>query len=288
MIHSYRMKSLQQKTPDGTIELTITIPWEEIQTTYKVVVDESVANAEISGFRKGKAPKQMVEETLDKTKVYEETIKRLVPKAYTDAVREHKLNPIIMPQIDLKSAEEGKNWTVLAKTCEKPDVKLGEYKKAIADLKASQTKKIFVPGKDEQKETDNKGPAINDVLEAILAHATTTIPALLIEHEVTHQLSQLVDQTKKLGLTVEQYLASTNKTSESIRKEYADSSEKNLKLEFILEAIADAEKIEVTDAEVEKVLSEAKTPEERKNLEKQRYYLTSLIRRQKTLDRFMS
>jgi trigger factor len=105
---------------------------------------------------------------------------------------------------------------------------------------------------------------------------------------VTHQLSELVDQTKKLGLTVEQYLASTNKTAESVKADFTDIATKNLSFEFSLEAIADAEKIAVTDEEVDKVFSSAKSPEERKNLENQRYYLTSLIRRQKTLDKLMA
>jgi FKBP-type peptidyl-prolyl cis-trans isomerase (trigger factor) len=278
------MKSALEKSPDGSLSLTITIPWPDIKATYQVVVDESVANAEISGFRKGKAPKKMVEENLDKNKVYEETIKRLVPKAYTDAVTELKLTPIMMPQIDLKSAEEGKDWVITAKTCEKPEVTLGDYKKAVGDLKASKTKKLFIPGKEEPKEDEAKGPSVDEVLTALLTVITIHIPAILVDHEVTHQLSQLVDQTKKLGLTVEQYLASTNRTAESIRAEYAAVAQKNLSLEFALEAIADKEHIAVTDAELTKVIESAKTPEERQSLESQRYYLTSLIRRQKTLD----
>lgn len=278
------MKSTIERASDGSLTLTITIPWADIQATYTVVVDESVANAEIAGFRKGKAPKAMVEENLDKNKVYEETIKRLVPKAYTDAVAEQKITPIMMPQIDLKSAEEGKDWIILAKTCEKPQVTLGDYKKAMQELKSSKTPKIILPGKNDAKENEAKGPTMDEVLTALLTAVTVTIPAILIEHEVTHQLSQLVDQTKKLGLTVEQYLASTNKTADSVRAEYADMAQKNLSLEFALESIADAEHIEVTDAEIAKVLEGAKTPEERQNLENQRYYLSSLIRRQKTLD----
>lgn len=282
------MKTTVNRTSDGTIELTITIPWPDIQVTYQVVVDETVANAEISGFRKGKAPKKMVEENLDKTKIYEETIKRLVPKAYTVAIEEQKLAPIMMPQIDLKSAEEGKDWVIRAKTCEKPAVKLGDYNKAVSDLKASKTKKLYIPGKDESNTDEKKGPTVDEVLESLLTAIEVVLPAILIEHEVTHQLSQLVDQTKKLGLSVEQYLSSTNRTSESVRTEYATLAKRNLSLEFALEAIADHDSITVASDEVEKILASAKSPEERKNLENQRYYLTSLIRRQKTLDHLMA
>jgi len=282
------MTSAVHTTDDGTIELTITLPWTDIQTMYQTVVTETASATEIAGFRKGKAPKQMVEENVDKTKLYEETIKRLVPKAYTDAVTEHKLSPIMMPQIELKQAEEGKDWIILAKTCARPTVTLKDYKKAVSDLKASKTQKIFVPGKDNPSEEKPKGPSVDEVLDSLLTAVEAKLPDILLEHEVTHQLSQLVDQTKNLGLTVEQYLSSTGKTADSIRADFRTQAVKNLTLEFALEAIADKEAVTVGDEEIEKLLATAKSPEERKSLEDQKYYLASLIRRQKTIEKLMA
>lgn len=282
------MKSTIQTTPDGTIEFIITLPWTDIQATYKAVVTETASNAEIAGFRKGKAPQQIVEENIDKTKTYEETIKRLVPKAYTEAVTENKIAPIMMPQVELKDAQEGKDWVISAKTCERPKITLKDYKKAINDLKSEKIKKIIVPGKDGAEDETAKGPSVDEVLDRLLTAVDATIPGILLEHEVTHQLSLLVDQTKKLGLTVEQYLSSTGKTAQSVRDEYKAMALKNLTLEFSLEAIAEKEQVVASDEEVNKVIAGAKTEEERKNLESQRYYLTSLIRRQKTLDTLMA
>ncbi len=282
------MKSTIQTIPDGTIEFMITIPWTDIQATYKTVVTETASNAEIAGFRKGKAPQQMVEENIDKTKTYEETIKRLVPKAYTAAVQEHKIAPIMMPQIELKDAQEGKDWIISAKTCERPNVTLKDYKKVMTDLKTEKTNKIFVPGKDNPAEEKPKGPSVDDVLDRLLTAVDAAIPEILLEHELTHQLSLLVDQTKKLGLTVEQYLSSTGKTAESVRAEFKAIAVKNLTLEFALEAISEKEQVVASEEEVTKVIQGAKTEEERKNMESQRYYLTSLIRRQKTLDALMA
>lgn len=283
------MKSTIQTAPDGSIEFTITLPWADIQSTYKEVITETAGNAEIAGFRKGKAPKQMVEENIDKTKTYEETIKRLVPKAYTDAVEEHKIAPIMMPQVELKEAQEGKDWIISAKTCERPKIGLKDYKKALTDLKAEKTNKIFVPGKDNPaEEKQPKGPTVDEVLDTLLTAVEAVIPEILLEHEVTHQLSLLVDQTKKLGLTVEQYLTSTGKTVDIIRADYKDIARKNLTLEFALEVISEKESVTVSDDEVTKVIMGAKIEQERKNLESQRYYLTSLIRRQKTLDALMA
>lgn len=281
------MNSSFKTAPDGTITITMTIPWADIQSMYKTVITETASNTEIAGFRKGKAPKEIVEESVDKTKVYEETIKRLVPKAYTEAVETHKLRPIMMPQIELKEATEGKDWTVEAKTCERPSVTLKDYKKAVSDLKAEKANTIIVPGKNDEEQAP-KGPSTEDVLERLLTAIDAVIPDILLDHEVTHQLSQLVDQTKKLGLTVDQYLSSTGKTADGIRQEYRELAKKNLALEFGLEAIADAEQITVGDDEVNKVIASAKSNEERAALESQKYYLASLLRRQKTLDTLMA
>ncbi len=281
------MNTTIARADDGTIELTMTVPWTEIAKTYELVVEDMVKDAEIAGFRKGKAPRKMVEDGLDKTKVYEESIRRIVPQVYSDAITEQKITPILMPQIELKEAQEGKDWVVAARTCEAPKVTLGDYKSAINDAKANKTKKIIVPGKEEKGDTDTK-PNLDDVLGALLSVTQVKLPTILVEHETNHQLSQLIDQTKKLGLTVEQYLASTGKTSESIRADYAQQTQRTLSLEFALEAAAAQENVLVEEADIAKLLATAKSDEERKSLEKEQYYLTTLVKRQKTVDLLMS
>ena len=107
---------------------------------------------------------------------------------------------------------------------------------------------------------------------------------MLTENEVNRQLSDLIDQTKKLGLSVDQYLASTGRTSDSIRKEYEATARRTLTLEFALESIADKEEIFVSDDDIESALKAMKSEEERTAISKERYYLASILRRQKTID----
>jgi FKBP-type peptidyl-prolyl cis-trans isomerase (trigger factor) len=281
------MTNTLHRADDGTIELTMTIPWADMQKMYEAVVADMVESAELPGFRKGKAPRSMVEETLDRNKVYEEAIKRLVPQAYTDAVNEHKLKPVLMPQIELKEAQENKDWVVSAKTAEAPQVTLGDFKKAIADIKAEKAKKpAKTEGKEENKDAGK--PTLDEVLGAVLSVTKVTLPAILVEHETNHQLSQLIDQTKRLGLTVEQYLASSGKTTETIRADYAQQTIKTLSLEFALEAIAAQEKVEAGADDIAKILATAKSDAERASLEKEQYYLTTLVKRQKTVDMLMA
>lgn len=280
------MKSTISKQTDGTIEILLTIPWSEVTKVYETVVNEMVQTAELPGFRKGKAPRAKVEEKLDKTKVYEEALKKIIPESYGKAVEEHKLHPIVQPKIELKEATEQKDWILRALTCEKPPVTLGDYTKAVKDLKASKANKIWTPGTDAKKEEkeENKKPTIDELLKALYESVTVGIPALLLEHEVNRLLSDLIDQTKKLGMSAEQYLSSTGRTSESIRKEYEEQAKRTLSLEFALEAVADKEGVLVSDDDIDVVIKTAKTDDERNALTAQRYYIASVLRRQKTID----
>lgn len=271
---------------DKTVELTLLIPWDSIQKTYNEVVEDFARETEIPGFRKGKAPKAAVEEKLDKTKVYEEVLQRLIPKLYSDAVAQEKIHPIIMPKINLIEAKEGQEWKVLAITCEKPNITLGKYKEAIVDLKAAKQKKIWVPGQEPKKANgeEDKKVTLDELLQTVYTSITTILPKILLDQEVNRLLSDLVDQTKKLGLSVEQYLASTNRTADGIRGEYEEQAKRTLTLEFGLEAIADSEGILISDDDIAAVIKTAKSDDERKAMENQKYYLATILRRQKTID----
>ena len=113
-----------QKQDDGTIKLDITIPASDITKVKATVVDEYVLNATLPVFRKGKAPKKLVEKNIDKDKLNEETLRKLLPEFYLTAIREQKITPIINPKIQVEKMEEGKDWKFIALTCEAPEIDL--------------------------------------------------------------------------------------------------------------------------------------------------------------------
>lgn len=276
------MKSTLQKDQDGTIHLTISIQQKDIQKTRAGIVEEYVKTADLPGFRKGKAPKKLVEEKIDPEKLQEEILKKLLPTYYVEAVKEHNLTPIVHPKIHVNKVNDPSTssgpdgWEFTASTCEAPTIELGNYKKAIADVTAKT--KIVIPGKEQQP------PKMEDIMEALLKSITATIPKMLIDQEVDRLLAQTLDEIKKLGLTLDQYLASTKKTPEELRNEYAQKAENDIKIEFTLQAIAEAEKITVEDKEIAEAITQAKSDAERASLESNRYLLASILRQQKTLD----
>ncbi len=103
----------------------------------------------IPGFRKGKAPRKMVERYYGEQALYEDAINFICPEAYDEAVEKHELHPVDRPEIDIKQIGEGQTFVFTAKVTVKPEVELGEYK-------GVEVKKIEVNVTDEdvQKELD--------------------------------------------------------------------------------------------------------------------------------------
>lgn len=270
------MKPVLAKQEDGTIQLTITIPQFEVNKTWEEVIEDVTKTITIEGFRKGKAPKKLVEERIDKEKIKEEVLKKLLPKYYAEAIQEHKIKPIINPKIHVSKLDEGKDWEFQAITCEMPEVDLDGYKDAVQKITAKS--KIVVPGKEPEE------PKFEDIIKTVVESVKVKIPQILIGQEVDRLLSQMIDEIKRLGLSLDQYLASTGKNPESLRAEYEQKARNDIILEFTLQKISEAENIIVEEKEVEEAIQKAKTDDERKNLEANRYLLTSILRQQKTLD----
>jgi FKBP-type peptidyl-prolyl cis-trans isomerase (trigger factor) len=268
-----------QKEPNGTVRLTITIPNSEIKKAWEEVMMAVVDNAEIQGFRKGKAPRKLVEEKADKEKIREEVLKKLLPVAYTEAIKTQGVKPIINPKIHVEKLEDpntDKDWQFTALTCEAPVIELGKYKENIQKITAKT--KIAVPGKEPVP------PKFEDIVKALLDSIAAQIPEILIDNETDRLLSQTLEDVKKLGLTLDQYLSSTGKNPQILREEYKKKAESDIKLEFALAKIAEEENISVEEKEVEEAINASKSDDERKNLEANRYLLASILRQQKTLD----
>lgn len=265
-----------KRDEDGTISLTITLPQDEIKKLWEEEVVLAVKHAKLPGFREGTAPRSLVEEKLDREKTKEEVLKKLLPKAYLAAIEEHKLRPIINPKIHIEKLEEGKDWQFIAITCEIPEIKLNNYKEEVKKITAKS--KIAVPGKEQQE------PKFDEIMDAVIKSATVKVPKVLAEGEIERLLSQLLAEVKKLGLTLDQYLASTNKTVEQLREEYQKKAEMDIKLEFVLQKIAEEEKIVVDPKEIEEALAKAKDETERKQLQANMYLLANILKQQKTLD----
>ena len=96
---------------------------------------KNVSKLNIPGFRRGKAPKSMIEKMYGKGFFYEDAINDLLPTAYEEVLAESKLDVVSQPDIDIKTIDDN-GVVVTAKVYVKPEVKLGEYKGIAAERNA--------------------------------------------------------------------------------------------------------------------------------------------------------
>ncbi len=273
--------------PKKTFEITVKVLFSDIEKARNSVIAVEKEKIEIKGFRKGHAPEKMVREEIGEKKLLELTLDKILSDLYKNAVAHFNLKPVVSPKVELVSAKEDEDWEIKFVTCEEPEVVLGNYKEELK--KAKPAPKIWTPDekaakKDEEDKEDERGKKINAYLDWFINNIKLEIGDLLVEDEINHKLSSLLEQIQKLGLTLDQYLASTGKKPEDIKESYKIEAERTLKMEFILGKIAEEEKISVSPEEIEKAISSAPTEVDKKALENQKYFLAVLLRRQKTLD----
>lgn len=278
-----------KKQPKSTVEVTVKLEWAEIQAAYKVAFDHLHAEFEMGGFRKGKVPKELAEKNIAKDSVYSHLIHDIMPKIYEDIVKKENLKPILSPKIELVKAKENEAWELKVTIAEKPEVKLKDYKKQVQEAKKTlKADDIWVPGKEPQTPEKNadqkKEKALNVSLEAVLKECECELPPLLVEEEMNRRLSQMVDDVQKIGLTMDKYLQTRNLTMETVKERLTREITDMYKLEFILQTIADEEKLEVKQEDLNALFSNIKEEKDRKSAEANAYFYASVLRKQKALD----
>lgn len=117
---------------------------EETQKVYR----KNVVKMNVPGFRKGKAPRHVVEKLYGSTVFFDEAIDNLLPDAYTKAAAETKLNIVSSPELDIVSIDD-KGVTIKADVYVKPDVEISAYK----ELEVERDE-VKVTDEDIQKEID--------------------------------------------------------------------------------------------------------------------------------------
>ncbi len=118
-----------EKTKNANeVKLEITVEAEKFDEAIKKVYFKSAKYFNIPGFRKGKAPMQIVEKYYGKEIFYEDAFNEIVQDALEEAVEENKLEIVSRPDIEVTQIEKGKDLIFEAIMQTKPEIKLGKYK----------------------------------------------------------------------------------------------------------------------------------------------------------------
>ena len=118
-----------EKTENNNeVKLEITVEAEKFDGAIKTVFNKNAKYFNIPGFRKGKAPYQIVEKTYGAQIFYEDAFNEIAGQAYEEALKENKIEAVSKPEIDLVQIEKGKDLIFTAVVSTKPEVTLGKYK----------------------------------------------------------------------------------------------------------------------------------------------------------------
>ena len=383
------MTSTIEKGEKSQVKLTITVDAETFQKAVRDAYLKNRSSIMVPGFRKGKAPKHIIEQMYGKEVFYGDAAEAIYYDAYEEAVREHELEPVDYPSIDVVSMDE--NGFVFTATVDlKPEVELGEYKgieatktvfevpdsavendinnsrerlaryeevereivegdeanidylgtvdgvpfdggkaeaypltigsgqfipgfeEQLVGMKAGEEKDINVTfpeeyhaeelkGKDAvfhvkvntvrekqlpdvddefvkdisdeydtleeyragvrerlEKDAENraKNELDNDLLTKVVENANVDIPNGMIEREIDMLVQDMERSLSYQGLSMEMFMQYTNSKMEDIRERYRAEAGRRVKSQLVLEAIANAEGIEVTDEDIDQNIKE--------------------------------
>ena len=142
------MNVTTEKIENHKVVLTIEVPAEELDKGIKAACKSLANRVNIPGFRKGKAPRRILEMNIGKEAILDEAFDRVAQKAFDEALKQENLDPVDRPQVDIVTLEEGKDVVFKATITPVPEVTLGEYKglkvaKDAVEVKDEQVKNIL-------------------------------------------------------------------------------------------------------------------------------------------------
>lgn len=132
-----KMKVTLEKEKENVVKLDITIPAKDAVDAYNKAVNTISKYVNIDGFRKGKAPRAVVERHVGTERIKQEAIENLMPKAINQAVVDNNLDLVAQPYITNYNFNIGEDLTVTAKAELRPEVTLGQYKGLTLEVKDS-------------------------------------------------------------------------------------------------------------------------------------------------------
>ncbi len=112
----------------NTAKLTITVSADEFEKALQRAYLREKNRITVQGFRKGKAPRKIIEKVYGPQIFYEDAANYIIPTAYDDAVKESGVEVVSRPEVDVTQIEEGKDFIFTAQVAVRPAVTLGAYK----------------------------------------------------------------------------------------------------------------------------------------------------------------
>lgn len=121
------MKVSVEKLPTSEAVLEVDLTWDELEKASDKAYRKLVQKVDVQGFRRGKAPRSLLERRLGKEYIYQEGLDDLISETYRNAVKEHELVPLAKPEVEAPVFEIGQPYHFSVKVPVITPVELGDY-----------------------------------------------------------------------------------------------------------------------------------------------------------------
>lgn len=144
------METKIEKLPENVVKVEIEIPAKDAVSYYNNAAKKLAQYVNIPGFRKGKAPRNIVEQNIGEERIKHEALESALPQIFSDVIKENDFDVVAQPYVESYNYNVGEDMTLVAKLELRPEVTLGEYKGLSIDIDAYKT-----PDDAMQKSIDN-------------------------------------------------------------------------------------------------------------------------------------
>lgn len=152
-----------EKLEKSMAKITIEVASEKFDSALEQAYQKNKGKIAMPGFRKGKAPRAMIEKMYGVGIFYEDAANILIPDAYEDAAKESELEIVSQPEIDVVQIEKGQNFIFTATVAVKPEVTLGKYKGMEVEKKTAEvTEEEITAEIDKARESNSRMITIDD------------------------------------------------------------------------------------------------------------------------------
>jgi len=122
------MKTQVEKQEKNVVKLSIEVPAQEAVDAYNRAVQRISQHINIAGFRRGKAPRPIVEQNVGKERIKYEALESMLPRIFQEVIKEHNYDIVTQPSVDSYDFNIGEDLKISATIELRPEVKLGTYK----------------------------------------------------------------------------------------------------------------------------------------------------------------
>ena len=252
------MKSSINKISPSQVELTCEIPVDEFEKFIEKAFSDLGKDLTVSGFRKGNAPKEMIEKELGIDKVLLTAADKAIQEKYYEAIKENSIESIASPQVEILKLAKDNPFEFKAKIFILPEFDLPDYEKILSKIekKEIEVTKEEIAKLKEEKEKWEKDKLRQEMLDKIAKESKIEIPSVLLEQEQKRMLENLKNGVmQNLQMTFDDYLSKIKKTEKEMLDSFLPESENRIKSSLVLREIGRKNNISVSDKEVEEAMT---------------------------------